>query len=72
MSQEDTSTKQTLLVRGNISAERLNAMLEKAGAQGYQLEFSIIVDPSAGAAPGEEAAPGEAAPERGDGDQDPR
>lgn len=86
MSQEDASAKKTLRVRGDISAERLNAVLEKAGKQGYELGFSFLVEPKPGEAAGEaateaatdaatdaasDAATDDAAP-RQDGAQDPR
>lgn len=49
MSQEDAAVKRTLQVRGTINAERLRAVLEKAGPN-YQLGISIAA-PEAGADP---------------------
>jgi hypothetical protein len=82
MSQDHASAKKTLVVRGDISAERLNAVLEKAGKQGYELGFSLLVEPDAGEATSEATteatseatteAMGEEAPQRQDGAQDPR
>lgn len=47
MSQEDPAAKKTLQVKGAVNAERLRAVLEKAGPHGYQFGISIAPDPGA-------------------------
>lgn len=64
MSQEDAPAKKTLQVRGDISAERLNAVLEKAGKHGFQLGISMVPVPGAGPGTVADAEP-DAAPDAG-------
>jgi hypothetical protein len=55
---EDTPVKRTLQVRGSIDAERMLAVLQKAGSAGYTLEIATTAGP-AGAAPEAEGGGGE-------------
>jgi hypothetical protein len=57
--QDDAPVNRTLQVRGSISAERLRAVLEKAGREGYTLDIAIAgTTAAAGGAPtaGEDGA----------------
>jgi hypothetical protein len=68
MSQDDSSGKLKVHIRGNIDAERLRAVLEAAG-EGYRLEFAIG-GPAAPAPVGEHAEAADAPPPEAAGDQD--